>query len=154
MLQDPLKAIICNILNRAVYISKSLQREKQDQLAQFYIKVISFSSVATSLPRLWWALHSTMNDTTHVRSSHSQCALMTQLALGEAREKPHIRWKNEGDSDYELILFWIAFLFLYFPFLVVSSSEFEHAYFVALPSLHPFILDKQNSNLPKVEPEL
>ena len=75
------------------------------------------------------------------------------LLLGKQEKNP-IRWKNEGDSDYELILFWIAFFFLYFPFLVVLSSEFEHAYFVALPSLHPFILDKQNSNLQKVEPQL
>lgn len=73
--------------------------------------------------------------------------------LGKQEKNP-TQWKDEGDSDYELILFWIVFLFLYFLFLVVSSSEFEHAYFVSLPSLHLFIFDKQNSNLQKVEPQL
>lgn len=153
MLQDPLKAIICNILNRAVCISKSLQRGKQDQLVWFYIKVISFSSVATFLLGLWWALNSTTNDTAHGRSSHSQCALLTQLALGEAREKTHSvkGWRRLWLWTHSLLDFLSLPLF---PLLGCFKFEFEHAYFVSLPSLHLFIFDKQNSNLQKVEPQL
>lgn len=150
MLRDPLKAIICNILNRAVCTSKSLQRGKQDQLVQFYIKVISFSSVATSFLRLWcvrglWAEWMTP---LHVRGSHSECALLTWLALGTAGEKS-ILWKDERDSECELILFWIAFLC--FLLLVASSSEDEHVYF---SPICPWIMDKWNSNMQKVEPQL
>lgn len=71
-------------------------------------------------------------------SVHSQPSML----LGK-QEKNLTQWKDEGDTDYELILFWIAFLLLYFLFLEVSSSEFERVYFVALPFLHPFILDNR-----------
>lgn len=156
MLRDPLKAIICNILNRAVCTSKSLQRGKQDQLVQFYIKVISFSSVATSFLRLWcvrglWAEWMTP---LHVRGSHSEYALMTWLALGTAGEKSHSvkRWKG--------LWMWTHSVLNCLPlFPLLSCFKFRgwaclFCVITFFSPICPWIMDKWNSNMQKVEPQL